>query len=535
MSLNLPLSVRLSTAKGDMHVTRDLLDLSFRTAIPGGFASATLSLSRPLALEPNEIANFGRVFVYDRRDGSVVWEGRLEDSGRSAGGSGEVWQVAATGPAAHAQDRTISLIYVDHGLDGWNVGAQSFASVNVSFSDEQGITMALASGTTFHNGSAGLAVYHQIAYTSQMLGRVQLDWTAGVASSNIEARLGTSLGTGATVDQDVQAAALSGTLTAARGDTPAISSGHDTVRLRFARIASDLSVTNDTVWINFVPVVRGLLKDVNGNDITSGYGFNNVEPVEVITDLLGRLLPRYDGPNAVIEISGFTIDQLAYPDGASPQKVLEDLMTIEPAYYWAAWESNAAGLHRFEWVSWPTTVRYEASAADGFDSPASAGEIYNAVSVRWRDGLGVGRTTRSTQTVKVLDDAGVPREAYFDLADEVGSAALATKAGEEFLAEHQVATNQGTLTISRPILDIEKGRYVMPWEIRPGSLIRVRDVLPRIDSLNVNGRDGVTIFKIAAVEFSASTATASLELDSYPLTVSRAISNLSKRRIYRKR
>lgn len=536
MSLTVPLAVRLSTAKGDRHVTRDLHDLSFRSAAPGGFATATLSLSRSLSLQPEEIAEFGRVFIYDRRDGSTVWEGRLEDSGRTAGSAGEVWQVTATGPAAHAQDRTISLVYVDHGLDGWSLGAQSFASVNVGFNDDQGIMMSLSSGTTFHNGSCGLAVYHQIAYTSQTLGRVSLDYTSGVASSNIEYRVSTSIGTGAGTDMVIQASSLTpGTLVAEKDGPSGIPTGHDTVRLRFERIFSDVGVTNDTFWTVFVPTVRCQLKDVNGNDITTGYGFDNIEAHEVITDLLGRLLPRYDGPNAVIEVSGFQIDQLSYPDGASPQKVLEDLMTIEPAYYWAAWESNAAGLHRFEWVSWPTTVRYEASAADGFDSPASAGEIYNAVSVRWRNGLGVGLTTRSTQTVKVLDDAGLTREAYIDLADEVGSAAIATKVGEEFLAQHATPVNQGTLVISRPILDMDKGRTVMPWEIRPGHLIRVREVLPRTGALNVTGRDGVSVFKVAAVEFNASSASATLELDSYPLTVSRAIANLSKNRIYRKR
>jgi hypothetical protein len=256
---------------------------------------------------------------------------------------------------------------------------------------------------------------------------------------------------------------------------------------------------------------------------------------EVVNDLLGRLLPHYDGYDAEVWTTSFAIDQLAYPDGASAQKVLEDLMTIEPAYYWAAWESNSDGRYHFEWKEWPTAVRYEASAADGFDSPASAGELYNAVSVRWRDGLGVGRTTRRTQTVDILDAAELTREAYLDLSDEVGSDATATKVGDEFLAEHQRPVNSGTLTISRPILDIEMGRQVMPWEIRPGNLIRVRNVLPRVDSLNASARDGVTIFKIAAVEFNAGTAAATLELDSYPLTVARAIANLSKRRITRKR
>lgn len=536
MTLTIPLSVRLSTAKGDLHVTQGLHDLTFRSTAPGGYASATLTLSRPLALQPDEIADFGTVYVYDSRDGSTVWEGRIEDTGRSAGSNGEVWQLAATGPAAHALDRTISVIYADTSLNGWDPGAQSAASVSVSKNDDDAIMMSIGNGTTFTNGAAGLAVYHSLEYTGQTLGRVIVRWVTGTASTNFEFRLGTSIGTGGTVAVDVDtAAAIPGTLGGARGGSPAITAGHDTVRLRFARVTSDFTASNDTIWVEFNPVVRGLIMDATGTDIVSGYALDTILASEVVNDLLGRLLPRYDGPNASVETTAFGIDQLAYPDGANAQKILEDLMAIEPAYYWAAWESDQTGRNRFEWRSWPSEVRYEASVADGFDSPASAGEVYNAVSVRWRNALGVGRTTRTTQTVPALDAVGLTREYYIDLADEIGSTAIATQVGQMFLGEHQTPMNQGTLTVARPIIDFEQGRMVMPWEIKPGHLIRVRNVLPRVDALNATSRDGVTVFKIASVEFNASAVTASLELDSYSMTVARAVADLSKRRITRKR
>lgn len=539
MSLTVPLSVRLSTPKGDVHVTRDLHDLSFRTAVPGGFASATLALSRPLSIQPNEITEFGQVYIYDRRTGGTVWEGRLEDSGRSAGESGEVWQVTATGPAAHAQDSTVPIVYVDRRLDAWAIGAQSTSSVNIQTTDGDAILMQVSAGSTFVQNTSGLIVYHGVAYTGQALGRVHIPWTAGFGSSNVEIWFGTAIDNAATVSVDVDTASASGDLEGSRGGANAIGADHNSVRLRVTRVngTGDLAVTNDLIWVSFnSPRVRALLKNASGTDITSGYTTDTVLASDVVSDLLGRLLPRYDGTNASVEGTSFEIDQFAYPDGASAQKILEDLMAIEPAYYWAAWETNPnTGKYRFEWRAWPTTVRYDASTADGFDSPASAAELYNAVSVRWRAGFGVSRTTRSTQTVPVLDAAGLTREAYIDLSDELGSDAIATRVGQEFLAEHGTVLNQGSLTVSRPVLDMDRGRYVMPWEIRPGALIRVSNVLPRIDSLNPTGRDGITVFKIAAVDFNASSATATLELDSYPLTVARAIAELSKRRITRKR
>lgn len=536
MSLNVPLSVRLQTPKSDRHVTRDLHNLTFRSTAPGGFASASFSLSRPLVIAPEEIAEYGKVVVYDRRNGGTVWEGRIEDPGRSAGNNGPVWSITATGPAVYAEDRTTALIYADRRTEGWRVGIDSIASVDVTVNDES-VKMSVANGTTHNAGFAGLAVYHPIAYTGHQLGRVHVPWTAGLTSSNYEVWLGTSLGTGATDNHDIQqVTSTSGTLVCSRGGSNAITAGNDTVRLRFVRQTSAFTPTNDTDWVSFSPIVMGLLVDADGNDITSGYNNNYVYAEDVVRDLLGRLLGEtYDGPGASVAETFAQIDQLAYPDGASARQVLEDLMLIEPAYYWAAWETLDTGKHRFEWVEWETSVRYDASTADGFDSPAVSGEVYNAVSVRWRDGNGTSRVFRQTQSVLTLDNAGLTREAFIDVSDEAGSAANATQIAGQFLAEHQEPLNQGTLNISRPILDLHTGRAAQPWEIRPGHLIRVRDVFPRLDALNASKRDGVTVFKVAAVDFDSSSATATLELDSYPLTISRAIAELSKRRITRKR
>jgi hypothetical protein len=534
MSLTIPLAVRLSATKGGGHVTRDLHDLSFRSVVPGGYASASFSLSRPLGIQPDEIMEYGKVVVYDRRTGGTVWEGRLEDPGRSAGDGGEIWQITATGPATYAEDRTISLIYVDSGLGGWKVGTDSIPSVDIQIS-EDAIKMGVAMGTTHRAGYAGLAVYHSIAYTEQELARVRVTFVPTFTSINYESWLGTSIGNGGTTNLAQTAILGTNTQTIARGGVTAIPAGHDTVRLRFVRMVSNITPSDDLITCQWFPVVLGLLKDENGTDIVSGYAANTVLASTIIRDLLGRLLDRFDGAAASIETTSVAIDQLAYPDGASAAKVLEDLMLLEPAYYWAAWETLDSGKHRFEWKSWPTTVRYDASVVDGFDSPAATGEVYNAVTVRWLDGVGTSRIVRQTQTIATLSAAGITREAFIDISDEVGSAANAAQVAATFLAAHQAPMNQGTLTVSRPIMDLQAGRAVQPWEIKPGNLIRVRNVLPRIDTLNATGRDGITVFKVAAVEFNAASASATLELDSYPMTVARAVAELSKRKITRKR
>lgn len=535
MTLTIPLSLRLATPKADRHVTRDLHDLQFRTTIPGGYASASFTLSRPLNIQPEEISQFGKVVIYDRRDGQTVWEGRLEDPGRAVGDSGQIWQVTATGPATYAEDRTVSLVYVDRRMDGWRVGAQSIPSVSVDVNDES-IQMGLANGVTHNVGYAGLVVYHTVAYTGDELARVSVDWVSTFTSPNFEVWLGTSLGTGATDNHDVQQVnSFSDTLVCSRGGSNAITPGNDTVRLRFVRQTSHFTAIDDSVTLQFFPRVRSILKDINGNDITSGYNDDTVTATQVITDLIGRLLDRYDPDTAEIATTSLDIDQLAYSDGASARRVLDDLMLLEPAYYWAAWETTENGKHRFQWREWPDDVRYDASAVDGFDSPATSGEVYNAVSVRWRDAVGASRVVKATQAVASLDDAGITREAFIDISDEVGSESNATQVANLFLGNHKDPQNQGTLTIARPIMDLYTGRMVQPWEIKPGYLIRVREVLPRIDTLNATERDGITVFKIAAVEFNAGQCASSLELDSYPMTVSHAIAELRKTNIVRKR
>jgi hypothetical protein len=290
-------------------------------------------------------------------------------------------------------------------------------------------------------------------------------------------------------------------------------------------------------WISFYSVVvRAALKDASGVDITSGYSLNTVTVTELVTDLLGRYLPLYDGPNALINASATPIDQWAYPDGVTPAQALDDLALLEPGYYWAAWESGLTGLYRFEYVPWPTsTIRYDATTFDGFESPGSASELFNEVVVRWKDFKGRVRTTTRTQTVPELSDAGITRTGFLDLSDDAGSSTAATRAGDNFLLEHKYAPNAGTLTVSRPILDNTRGCMVMPWELVPGGLIRVQGVLPRVDSLNPADRDGYTVFRVVSVDFNGSNGTATLELDSFGWTMQRQVAGLYRMRRWRGR
>lgn len=540
MTLPIPLTVRLSTAKGDRHVTTEARDLSIRWTDPGGYASCRISLDRPLILQPDEIAYYGIVTVYDGRTGLVVWEGRLEDPGRSAGGDGQVWDLVAVGGQAHTRDRTLPLIYVDTTISdtyqvekvkpGFEAGLG--ADPGSTTTDRQAMVFRLPEGITVTLGDLAAMRYARVWEAGMKLARISYSWDAG--GTNLSwviqsiARTDGSFASGDT--------AASVTMNSAGGTSAAVvvtnfTNGRNTVDFRFHQTAGGaVKTTNDSHWASvFNLIVRTMLYDKTGAEITTGYTGNTVLASEIVADLLGRVLTAYDGAGATVETTTHTIDQLAYADGVDAARVLEDMLAVEAGFTWRVWErSPTTGKYRFEWVAGPSTVRYEADVLDDYDAPGSADGLFNRVMVRYVDSRGRRRSTIRTTTVTALDDAGLIRQGYLDLGDEAGTLTNAQRAGDQWLADRRYPPNGGRLRIARPILDLQAGRLVQPWEIRPG-LIRVRGVLPRPDALNATARDGVTVMRIVAAEYRASDAAAVLELDSYAPSTARALANLKRR------
>lgn len=545
MSVPLPLAVRLVTGVSDRHVTAELRDLAFRTTAPGGFAAATLSLDRPLGIQPDEITYYGKLYIYDTRTGATVWEGRLEDPGRGARPDGQVWQLTAAGPAAHARDRTVPLIYVDHNLSSWQDADRATPGASAGVTDDpsspgrQVLKFQFPEGLDIVANSRATMRYWPISYAGQKIARINYAWDAGATASCDLASLMRTAGGGTADTARTDAFNVAGGGGSAKVIASDWTAGRDTWDIRAIRTGGATTVGSDTLWAVAVnPTVLATLYDATGTEMLTGasYGADTYLSSQIVADLLGRLLPAYDGTNAAITAGSHAIDQMAYPDGVSPAQVLTDLMQLDAGYYWAAWESNAAGKYRFEWSVWPSVVRYEADATDGFDSPGSADGLYNAVRVRWRDPAGgLVRTNRRTQSVAELTAAGITREAIIDLGDDLASSANADRVGDNFLDDHEHPPNAGTLTVARPIMDLVTGHRVWPWEIRPGNLIRVRGVLPRVDSLNATARDGASVLRIVSNTYDTSRAAATLELDSYSATTARALADLRGRPATRRR
>lgn len=536
MSIPIPLGVRLASSQTTITITRQVRDLSFRSVVPGGFASATIGLDRPLAVLPDEIRYYGRLYIYDMRNGKTVWEGRLEDPGRTSDGGGEIWNLAAIGPSGHAHDRTLPLVYIDQRLNtmkhvnNTKPGFETAAPSPIPFQDPaQGLVLRLPQGITTNLGDGAAMSYQELRYSGQKVARVSTFERSGGPNANWQLQL--ILGTNVTVASGDIGDAITMTTASGGSQRTAVvvtdfSAGRNVVIFLFFQTAGGVVTSgNDLHWASFENVfVRSMLVDVLGADITTGYGNNYVLGSEVVKDLLGRVLNQYDGATATVTTTSYQHSQLAYSDGADPAKILQDLIDIEPVdYLWAAWESTVNAKARFEFVPWPATVRYEASTLDGYRGPGSADQLFNTVRVRYVDSVGDTRLTQLTSTVPELTAAGLTREGFIDLGSEAASAASATAAGNTFLADHGSVLNAGTLTVSRPIFDRVLARMVQPWEIRPGTLIRLRGVMPRVDGLNATARNGVTVFRVVGVNYEARDASMQLDLDSYAPTLARQV------------
>ena len=131
----IPLGVRIYnnfTPALDVWVTKAVDDFSFRSAIPGGFASATITLHRPsIAGSPasgylygadksqfDELARlFNRVQIVDMRSAEIVWEGRIEGPRRSS--DSDTWELDCLGSAVLASDIQRPMFYIDSSIESW--------------------------------------------------------------------------------------------------------------------------------------------------------------------------------------------------------------------------------------------------------------------------------------------------------------------------------------------------------------------------------------------------------------------------------
>src|SRR6266508_4007393 len=186
----IPITVRLANSTVDRHITNRIAGLSWRNVAPGGFGPAQFSLQSPIDVSDPLLAPFTRMYVYDGRNGNVLWEGRLTMPGRSVGDQGQVWALSGSGPAAHTLDQSEVLIYLDTRLDQWQKDILGASLIPAT---------ASVQATTYPTGTTD-GLLCQFAdntdLTSSPSLRVQAgyDWDTGFTSTNfaVESAVGVS-------------------------------------------------------------------------------------------------------------------------------------------------------------------------------------------------------------------------------------------------------------------------------------------------------------------------------------------------------
>jgi hypothetical protein len=294
MSLAVPLTVRIASATSDRHVTRELADLTFGKSVPGGFTTCTMTLARPIDVMQTDLAAYAQVYVYDGRNGATIWTGELEDPGREAGSNGEVWSLAAIGPSGKARKR--KRCRWSTSTPGSTSGSRSSYNTKGAVTetgeiddDVDALYVRANEGSTATTSFIGDWIYLFIRETGQKLARVRANHRSGRADANWTVGIYNRTDRGATpgnADNNAWVTTV-GTLGAAVGGTN-FTNGQNVTSLRVNRNVSNIAVTADTTWCAIYNViVRAMLKDKSGADITTGYTDNTVLASEVVADLLG--------------------------------------------------------------------------------------------------------------------------------------------------------------------------------------------------------------------------------------------------------
>lgn len=532
MSFPVPLTVRLANDYVDRHVTRELSDLSFRGVSPGGFASASLPLVRPLTFdEAQELSVYTPVTISSEEDGNIAWNGWLEDPGTNVGSDGMIRELTAIGPSSHVTDRTVPYILRTRLDFGWiqlllqtapNLRKSGGRFQTSSSEDDENTQLLLGvdQGTAVPQDGYYAARFNAIYRAGMKLARIHHAWDAGFTSTAWSLSIAVRTGpTGAGTGVDTTTISTAGGVLDASVTTD-FSAGPNVTDLWLIRTGVGTTIADDNVWITSDPSVWAIRMSKNGIEVTGSGAYDGPFAAYVVEDLLGRLLPLYDGPTAIVgtpAASGHVFFEMAYPDGVTPEKVLEDLMLVHTDMTWGAWEQHANGRYAFEWTPLGTTPRFEFSARDGLAIRGSAVDLFNRARVRYRASSQAYKSIQRTSSVPELDNAGRVRELFVDLGDEIADLTTAQQAGDSQLATRNKRPAAGTITISRPVLDRDTGMMIKPWEL-------VRRGPGQMCSIQETGEE----HQIISVDYSASSASAVLELDAPAVgSLSRLVAQVS--------
>jgi hypothetical protein len=479
------LTVRVADGHTDRHVTRHVQGLRFTKVAPGGHQSCSFTMNLPRDTF-TDLGPQDRCWIYDARTARPVFDGYLENPTPVDGPRGQSFDVSAVGGMALANDETRALIYVDRDLAGWEKASDSAPSANVETGDFDGVgtgvRVQFVPGQPVGTGSLANVGYYPILRAGMTIGAIKCSFDSGNATAGYVQDFVTDSGSTLTGVRSTSAFPFE-----AYTDDD-FTDGATIIGIRLRRSGLPTNVADDDTWTAVVDLsVVGQRMDRYGDLLLGAAGLVSADSVlahHVVEDLLGRLLTFCDPSTALIEATTWEIDQLAFPNGEKAATVLGALDLWEPDMLWEIGAAGPNGLHQFNYRAWPTEARYEVSVKDGWRQTGGDVDLCNRILVSWTDANDKTQTTTVTADDLGLVGIGLPVDALgtrvkdadpITLPDGFGSEANAIRIGGEILRDKIQPPKAGTAVVRRPITDRLTGCQVMPWELEPGYVVRVRE------------------------------------------------------------
>lgn len=364
----IPLAVRIRNDRYDGMLTGFLHGAPrLRYEDPGGFKSGSFVVSQKLGFRSDLVQPYSRAYFYNTLNGDCVAEGDVTHPGKSVSDDGALLEVQVDGGMERLNDWSGSRIYVDRDMQAWTKTTTSNTATAVEVGDDRGgsgldsLTLAFPTELHVETNDRCEAGYYRIREAGQTVARFDYTDDGGHTSGSPGWQVRTIITPPSTV-QRTQTLSVSG-----HTSSPQTVPGSDWdtmyVQLIWTGVASNTG-TIDHVWVSIrglVVVARTKLKD--GTNKTTGYQ-NFVTADVVWEDMLGSemLNTAIDGPTARVDAgAGVFIWQLAYPDGATPQQIADDLMKYEPGMTYVVGPSTPTNdKYTFTWYTRSDSVRYEA-------------------------------------------------------------------------------------------------------------------------------------------------------------------------------
>lgn len=248
--------------------------------------------------------------------------------------------------------------------------------------------------------------------------------------------------------------------------------------------SAGFEVTNENVWLaaSYV-VVTGQRVDRYGANIPGSAVTNDeidglIRAGQIVEDLVGRCLRGVVDPTQTsVRMETWRLTQADYREPTTPGEIMDDLRLVHTDHLWRLGKrSLTTGLASLEWRLWDTTPRYVIDAADAeVDLDGGSDPLYNSVTVQWIDWKKRPRSASFRADPKVYPDIadlqGIREGPPIVLNASLGEWETVKRVGERMLDQVARRNTAGTITVTRPVLDLYSQQRVPPAQIEAGSTL----------------------------------------------------------------